>query len=352
MPKIGLAFDDSFLLHVDPDGTHPESPQRIITVMEGLKSSGWWGRMEHLPSRLITLDELVRSHDASYVETLARLLSTGSSGWLDPDTYYSPHTRRAAFTAAAGVTDLVKQVWKQELDAGLALVRPPGHHAERDAAMGFCIINNVAVAAANLLAAGAKKVAVVDFDVHHGNGTQHIFYDDPRVLYISLHQWPLYPGTGWYDESGRGDGVGFTVNVPVAPYCGDIEWMNLIHCVVAPVLLEFRPEVLILSGGFDAHRQDHISAQQLSDQGISGIIGTLVQIARDASEGRVVMVLEGGYVPAVILHGVRAFLGSVESDTAQSSLPQDVPNLPDSSPLASHLAKMLARHREFWKEVG
>jgi acetoin utilization deacetylase AcuC-like enzyme len=212
-----LVIDDpSFDQHCDPNGAHPERPERLLAAREGLFAATARESRRVLPAREITRDELLSGHHATYVGALEGVFAqarAGTSGMLDPDTYVVPGTPTAALRAAAGAVDMARGLLSGQARRGFALLRPPGHHAEQDRAMGFCLLNNVALAAHAALLAGAERVAIIDFDVHHGNGTQHAFENDPRVLFVSLHQWPLYPGTGAPEEVGRGDGAGATVNL-------------------------------------------------------------------------------------------------------------------------------------------
>jgi acetoin utilization deacetylase AcuC-like enzyme len=288
------AKDASSLGH-GPGGGHPERPERLAAAREALSSVfGADGRrLAELPPRDASEDELARVHEPRYVEELSR--TAGRHGYLDADTYYAPASHAAAVRAAGGCVAMVDALLDGKSEYGVALVRPPGHHARPGAAMGFCLLNNVAVAAAHARARGCERVAIVDFDVHHGNGTQEMFYADPTVFYVSLHQWPLYPGTGARGEVGAGDGHGATMNVPLSPGAGDAAYVAAIDRLVAPALSEFTPDLLLVSAGFDAHERDPLAAMCLTDAGYAAMTRRLVAALPKGKSGRVGIVLEGGY---------------------------------------------------------
>ncbi len=234
-------------------------------------------------------DELLRVHSADYLDTIA--LSSGRAVMLDPDTFTSPESVEIA-ALAAGATVQAAEHAIMNRDAAFALVRPPGHHAERDRAMGFCLYNNVAVAAAHAIASGLQRVAIVDIDVHHGNGTQWMFYDDPKVLYVSTHQHPFYPGTGAANEVGTGAGVGFTFNVPLEMGATDADYALVYRTAVLPVIEEFAPELVLVSAGFDAHERDPLASMRVTTEGYASVVKQLVKAAKN---GSIAFVTEGGY---------------------------------------------------------
>jgi acetoin utilization deacetylase AcuC-like enzyme len=237
-------------------------------------------------------------HEAGYLRRIAA--TAGRASQLDPDTYTSPESHEIALLAAGAAIDAVERVMGGSHHAAVAMVRPPGHHAERDRAMGFCLYNNVAVAAAHARAQGAAKVAIVDYDVHHGNGTQHIFEADPHVLYMSTHQFPYYPGTGAADEVGLHAGRGFTVNLPLEVGAVDEDYQFVFSRVVVPVLLQFEPDLIIVSAGFDAHERDPLGGMRLSTGAFAAMTLELAAVADECCRGRLVSVTEGGYdLPAL-----------------------------------------------------
>jgi len=311
--SVCLAYNPVFLQHVGPI-SHPERPDRLAVVEQYLRDAGIWDRLQLLPSRAATFQELTAVHDPAYVERTLDRLSLRRTGYLDMgDTFYSPQTREAALFAAAACVDVAVAVHAGRFEGGVALVRPPGHHAEADAAMGFCIFNNAAIAAASLLNRGASRVAILDFDVHHGNGTQSIFYADPRVLYVSMHQSPLFPGTGASADIGAADGLGYTANLPMAPYCDDVDWLFGIERLLLPLIRAFSPEILLVSAGFDAHHLDMISTQQVTDAGYAAIAQRIVRCADEICGGKVVMFLEGGYHLDGLGAGVTSFVRQMET---------------------------------------
>jgi acetoin utilization deacetylase AcuC-like enzyme len=283
-----LIASHRFDAHVTPPG-HPERMERAhvfdAVAAKWLKKGG---RID--APRPATRAELERVHDPAYLDRLAA--TAGEPAMLDADTYTSSESHEVALLAAGAAV----QAAFHALDHGepaFALVRPPGHHAERDRAMGFCLFNNVAVAAAAAVARGIERVAVVDIDVHHGNGTQWMFYDDPRVLYVSTHQFPFYPGTGAADEVGVHAGAGFTVNVPLDAGADDADYDLVYRQAVVPVLDQFQPQLLLVSAGYDAHERDPLASMRMTTDGYAAIVGHL-KAAADR-HGHLALVTEGGY---------------------------------------------------------
>ncbi|HET8944550.1 MAG TPA: histone deacetylase [Dehalococcoidia bacterium] len=292
--SVGYVYDPIYLAHDVPG--HPESPGRLRAIMSHLESSGLLGRMVEVQPRDATVEEIARVHARALVERVKEAADPYRDHWLDVDTYVVAHSYEAALRAAGGLMAATDAVLDGEVDSAFALVRPPGHHATPTHAMGFCLFDNVAVAAAHLLESrGLARVAIVDFDVHHGNGTQDIFYRDGRVLYVSTHQYPFYPGTGYYDETGEGPGKGLIVNVPLPAGSGDETYLRAYREVCAPVLRRFRPELILVSAGFDAHFADPLAQMLVSTRGYYAISSLLRELAGELCEGRIVYALEGGY---------------------------------------------------------
>jgi len=274
--------------HENPPG-HPERIERahVFDAVAGrrLEKGG-----RTIQPRLATREEVERVHDAAYVE---RVVSTGGRAvMLDADTFTSPESATIALMAAGAAIQAAEHA-VVEREPAFALVRPPGHHAERNRAMGFCLYNNAAVAAAAMLHRGLSRIAVVDIDVHHGNGTQWIFYDDPRVLYVSTHQYPFYPGTGAAGEIGHGAGRGYTVNVPLEAGCTDRDYLLAYRAIVRPVLDEFAPELVLISAGYDAHERDPLASMRVTTAGYGAIIREVRSAA--LAHGPIALVTEGGY---------------------------------------------------------
>ena len=266
---LGFVLDDVFLGHRAPSG-HPERPARAEAVRDALLAADIAGRGRHIAARAVTDEELARVHAPAYLDELAKAVP-GRTGWLDADTYFSPGTWEAARLAAGATSQLAIDVMDGALSQGISVVRPPGHHATRDRAMGFCLLNNVAVAAAAARARGAARVAIVDWDVHHGNGTQDIFWDDPTVMYLSVHQYPYYPGTGAPTEIGGPNAKGTTVNVGLPGGSGDVEYAAVFDHVFVPALTKFQPDLILVSAGFDAFQHDPLAGMRVTHEGFAAM---------------------------------------------------------------------------------
>lgn len=320
---LGYVLDEIFVEHRAPSG-HPERPARAEAVRDALVGAGIASRGVQVPARLATDAELAAVHDATYLEELAKVVP-GRSGWLDADTYFSPGTWDAARTAAGAACQLTNDVIDGALTEGIAVVRPPGHHATRDTAMGFCLFNNVAAAAAAARARGAARVAIVDWDVHHGNGTQDIFWDDPNVLYTSVHQFPYYPGTGAPTEIGGARAIGYTVNVGLPSGATDADYAAVFDHVFVPKLTAFRPDLVLVSAGFDAFIHDPLAGMRVTTAGFAAMARRLRRVAETQCGGRIVAVLEGGYDLTGLAGGMTevltAFLGPSPHTEPSSALP-------------------------------
>jgi acetoin utilization deacetylase AcuC-like enzyme len=271
---------------------HPESPGRLKAIRAVLDRAPIAGTSLATP-RPATRDELLAVHRPEHVERVLSL--KGRSAQLDPDTAMSPGSADAALLAAGAAVEATRQVMAGEAANAFALVRPPGHHAEADQAMGFCLFNNVAVAAEAARRHGAERVLVLDWDVHHGNGTQHVFEARRDVLFCSSHQFPYYPGTGAPDETGLGEGRGYTVNVALPGGRGDADYGAVFHDVFLPIARGFRPDVVLVSAGFDPHRADPIGGMNVTERGFAAMASAMKQLASEVCEGRLVLLLEGGY---------------------------------------------------------
>jgi len=314
--KAGLVYHPIYLEH--DTGDHVENPRRLVTAVSYLKETGIKEKLTCLPPRPALLEELEMIHAPEYISYVKSKAEKGG-GWLDPDTVMSPKSYEAALYAAGGLMVAVEAVMKGEVDNAFALVRPPGHHAIHDRAMGFCIFNNVAIAAKFALSKfSLNRVLIADFDVHHGNGTQDAFYADPKVLYFSTHQYPFYPGTGWMDETGTGKGEGTTVNFPMAAGWGDEEYLRAFNEVLVPVARRFQPQLILVSAGFDAHWADHLAMMQVSVKGFAQMVMILKELAAELCQGRLVFTLEGGYNLQVVASSIKAvfdvLLGNSEID--------------------------------------
>jgi acetoin utilization deacetylase AcuC-like enzyme len=296
--------------------------------------------LERALVRSATDDEILRVHSREHLATLEAATSEAPTR-LDPDTYVSPESLQVARLAAGTTAELALSIARAEADAGIVCVRPPGHHAEASAAMGFCLLNNVAIAARALQVEGLERVLILDWDVHHGNGTQHSFELDPSVLYLSTHQFPYYPGTGAAAELGEGAGAGATVNVPLPAGCGDEEYLGAFLRIVVPVVRAFRPEFILVSCGFDAHRADPLASMDVSGEGYAGMSHIVRALADELCRGRCLFVLEGGYAAEGLYEGTSAVL---EALLARAALPPTMPELAPGSPLDKVLTRVAAVH--------
>jgi acetoin utilization deacetylase AcuC-like enzyme len=291
-----LVADDRLFDEHRPRGYHPERPERLGAARRALFRAETAGVPAHrLTTRDATLEELYEAHDRGYVDTLAAL--SGREARIDADTYVGARSIEAARRAAGAAAALAEALVDGDAGAsvGFALLRPPGHHATREVGMGFCLFNNAAVAAYAALRKGLSRVAIVDWDVHHGNGTQDIFWEDERVLYLSLHQFPFYPGTGAAEEVGGAAAKGSTVNIPLSAGAGDAAYSIAFHEVVEPVLSDFAPELILVSAGFDAHERDPLAAMRVTSQGYAAMARSVARAAAHSAHGRVAVLLEGGY---------------------------------------------------------
>lgn len=319
MMRTGIVLDPRYQDHAVPPG-HPERPERIgalLDLVAGYSRDG----LARIAPRPATVDEIALNHDRRYIEEVAA--TAGEDGYVfDWDTQAFSESYATALLAAGGVLELVDHIMAGKADNGFAMVRPPGHHAEADRAMGFCFFNNVAVAARYAMSRhGLERVLILDWDVHHGNGTQRSFYADSGVLYVSLHQYPHYPGSGAVSEVGVAGGLGFTVNVPFPGGYGDAEYAAAFSRVIAPVAHQFAPELVLVSAGFDAHRLDPLSQMTLSGDGYRAMTRSLLRIARDHAQGRCALVLEGGYNLEVLKEAVKTALDELGGEKLDEEPP-------------------------------
>lgn len=298
---------------------HPERPERLAAISEALAAEPQLCDLPNRQPEPASQDRLEALHDPAYVESIFRAGALaderGLGSWLDPDTWLGPASLDAALASAGGAASAVQAVLAGERYSAFSLTRPPGHHATKKRAMGFCLFNNIALAAQAALDSGLERVAIVDFDVHHGNGTQDIFYDRSDVLYISCHQAPFYPGTGAASERGRGEGEGFTVNVPMSAGGGQVEYLDVFDEVFGPALRDYKPELLLLSAGFDAHQSDPLAQMELTGTGYGLLAGRLRAWAEELCEGRSAWVLEGGYDLQSLSESVVAVLKELSATT-------------------------------------
>jgi len=291
--RVALIYGNVFLKH--ETGAHSENRRRVISVYEYLESKPLFNNLIQLGPRAARAEDILLVHTKAYYDALCRL-PRDEFCYLDADTIFGPGSLEAALNAAGAVTLAVDKIKSNAIDSAFCLVRPPGHHARPGRAMGFCIFNNIAIGAAYATrVCGFERAAIIDLDVHHGNGTQEAFYEDGNVLFASLHQWPFYPGTGLPNESGAGKGSGKTINAPLAARSGEAEYMEALRERILPAVSAHRPSIIFVSAGFDAHEADPIGGMSLDTESYGRLTRTIVQVASKTCDGRIISALEGGY---------------------------------------------------------
>jgi acetoin utilization deacetylase AcuC-like enzyme len=336
--KTGIVLDQRYMEH-DPGARHPERAERIGVLLGGALERA---NVVHVEPRLATADDITLVHGEGHFEQVARTRALSHFAF-DADTPVSARSFDTACLAVGGVLAVIDEVMAGRLHNGFALVRPPGHHAERDRAMGFCLFSNVAIGAAHLrVRHGLERVLVVDWDVHHGNGTQHVFARDPGVLYASLHRYPFYPGTGALDEIGGGDGAGFTVNLPFPGGFGDAEYAEAFRTVIEPIAWAYAPQFVLISAGFDPHHRDPLGGMEVTEAGFATMARSLLAVADEVAGGRCVAVLEGGYDLRATRDSARAVLDQLCGEP--------VPALPSGPPSSARPILDAVRRQQapFW----
>ena len=334
-------YSSVFLEH--EEYAHPESPGRLREIMRVLSATKVLSRLVALEPLPATDAQLAAAHSADHIARVKGLVAHGG-GHFDADTYANARSLDAALLAAGAVVSAVDAVMTGQVSNAFALVRPPGHHATPTRPMGFCLFNNIAIAAHHALTHHqVERVMIVDFDVHHGNGTQDIFYDTARVLYCSTHQYPHYPGTGDWDEIGEGDGRGYNVNVPLPPRVGDDGYQRIFDDLFFPLAERYRPQLILVSAGYDAHWSDPLAAENLTIAGYGALSRTLVEMAHTLCDGRIVFTLEGGYNLPALAHGVvatfHALLGNVDNPDPLGASPRANVDVDD------YVEQLLGLHR-------
>jgi acetoin utilization deacetylase AcuC-like enzyme len=305
-----IVWDEAYAEH--DTGAHPEGADRISSLVEHLRGTDLWDRLAVARPEPATEDDILLVHTRRHL-ALVKKAAEGAGRWLDPDTHVSPRSYEIALLSAGGAIKAV-QLWDDGL-VPFALIRPPGHHATPDRAMGFCLFNNIAIAARRLLDAGCERVAILDWDVHHGNGTQAAFYDEPRVLFVSLHQWPHYPGSGFFNECGGAGAEGRTVNLPLPAGCDDGDYASAFERVVEPIVDQFAPQAILVSAGQDIHRDDPLGNMRVTETGFADLALRCVHLAGPCG-GKLAFVLEGGYDRAATAGAVEAILRAVADEDA------------------------------------
>lgn len=307
-----LLLDDAFAGH--DTGMHVEHPHRYGAIATALRDAHLLENRPHIDFGPATDEMILRAHSESHLRRLARIADQGGA-WLDPDTLVATDSLDVARLAAGAATAAVDAVISGTIDRAFVLGRPPGHHATQEQAMGFCLLNMVAIAARHARHRGVERIAIVDWDVHHGNGTQDIFYEDPDVWYGSIHQSPLYPGTGDSSEVGTGAGRGTTLNNPLPPGTGDREWLAACDTAIIPFVERAKPDLLFLSAGYDAHQDDPIGSCLVTDNGFTALTARVCELANHLTDGHVIAVLEGGYDPAALARSVMNSIHALDEET-------------------------------------
>ncbi|MDO9098842.1 MAG: histone deacetylase [Candidatus Methanoperedens sp.] len=320
-------------------GLHPENKERLLSIIAHLDETRMMEQLELIEPRYAALDEIRYIHSLEYIEKARR--HSEHELPLDPDTILSKDSFNVALLAAGGAITGVDALL-DGTDSSFALVRPPGHHAEPDRGMGFCIFNNIAIAARHAQKRGKKRILIVDWDVHHGNGTQEAFYNDPSVLYFSTHQYPHYPGTGWLDEVGSGDGEGYNINVPLPAGTDDAGFISAFEEILVPAALEFLPDMILISAGQDACANDGLAHMRMSVGGFAVLASIVKSIAKETCDGKLGAVLEGGYDYELLSHSVAAVL-----DVFMGNEP-DRKQLVISSNVRERLEEIKKVQKEYW----
>lgn len=348
MNKTGIVRDMRYLDHV-MGAYHPESPQRLMAIYEMLESPDIKGNFQDIRARMAEREELLMIHSPDYIDILEATDGI-SYTYLDPDTQTSAGSYKAALLAAGGLCEAISRVYSGEVENAFALIRPPGHHAEKDRAMGFCMFNNVAIGARYAQKyLGLDRILIADWDLHHGNGTQHAFEDDPSVLYFSTHQYPYYPGTGSHAEVGKGKGEGFTINVPLSTGYGDGEYTAIFERILKPVAREFDPDIILVSAGFDIFKDDPLGGMDVTPGGFAGLTRIIMDIAGLCCNGRVIITLEGGYHIQGQSDSVKAVLKELSGKSITDT--NDLLSGADMK-MVDHAVNPVKRiHGRYWKDL-
>jgi acetoin utilization deacetylase AcuC-like enzyme len=313
---VGYVYHPIYLQH--DTGQHVEVAARLEAIISHLEKTGLKSKLTPIEPRPATVDEIALVHQKQYIKGIEETAARGG-GWLDPDTVVSPRSYEAALYAAGGLIRAVEAVMAGEVSSAFALVRPPGHHATSARAMGFCLFNNIAIAAKYALAQyKLERILIIDFDVHHGNGTQEAFYSNPHVMYISTHEYPFYPGTGDFNESGSGDAQGTNVNIPMPAGCGDKEYLEVFEQIIVPAARRFNPQLILVSAGYDGHWADPLAMMNISVGGFARMVGIIKGLAGE--RGRLALTLEGGYHLEALAASVKATFDVLLGNAAEDPL--------------------------------
>ena len=316
---VGYVYDPIYLKH--DTGEHVENAARLEAIISRLEESGLKKQLTPLKPRAASVEELLLVHTKQHISHIQDVGKKGG-GWLDTDTVVSPDSYEVALYGAGGAIVATEAVIEGKVNSAFALVRPPGHHATHRRAMGFCLFNNIAIAAEHALARYVERILIIDFDVHHGNGTQEIFYDRPEVMYVSTHEYPFYPGTGGIEETGRGVAKGTKVNIPLPAGCGDNEYLQVFEQVITPAARRFEPQLILVSAGYDAHWADELALMHVSVSGFAQMVRIISGLANELCGGRLVLSLEGGYHLSALAASVKATLDVLLGNATDDPLGQ------------------------------
>ncbi|MCX9084360.1 MAG: histone deacetylase [Candidatus Methanoperedens sp.] len=338
--RSNIIYHPDYLKH--ETGSHPENKKRLMSILSHLRETGMLTKLELKEPRYATLDEIQYVHSKECIEKARKYSELEMQ--LDPDTVLCKDSYNVALLAAGGAITAVDAVLDKS-DTAFALVRPPGHHATPTKSMGFCIFNNIAIAARHAQKMGKKRVLIVDWDVHHGNGTQDAFYDDPTVFYFSTHQYPHYPGTGWMDEVGKGDGEGFNINIPLPEGTDDSGFIAAFEEILVPTAREFSPDIVLISSGMDACNNDGLAHMRMSIEGFNTLASIVKSIAKESCEGKVAAVLEGGYDLKLLSHSVAAVLDAFMGKKAEVQQHEVSPQV------RFRLDEIKKIQRRFWQSI-
>jgi acetoin utilization deacetylase AcuC-like enzyme len=351
MERTGIVRDERYIEHITDD-YHPENPNRLRSIYGMLQQRDMEGFFTEIPPRFATMEELEMVHLPSYINLIASTADQPARR-LDPDTVTSPKSYEAACLAVGGVLEAIEAVLQGGLDNAFALVRPPGHHAERNRAMGFCIFNNIAVGAKYTIKAhGIERILIIDWDVHHGNGTQNTFYEDPKVLYFSTHRYGFfYPGTGAPTEVGTGKGEGFTVNIPMSPGCGDAEYGNIFLHILRPIALSYKPQLILVSAGFDTYSRDPLGGMMMTERGYARLTNIIMDIAQTTCGGKIIFALEGGYDLDGLATSVKGVLRELRRDSIIDI--EECRRIEENGygKIEGELEKLKDYHKRYWEKL-
>jgi len=350
MEKTGVVKHPLYLEH-KTGILHPENPYRLQPIYDMLENNDFGGSLVNIGPRFAAIEELLLVHDPRYVD---RVLDSAEKPQIrfDPDTVTSPKTYKAAWLAAGGVMEAIGAVFTGKARNAFALIRPPGHHALRDRAMGFCIFNNLAIGAKYAIVAhDVERVLILDWDLHHGNGIQSIFYDDSHVLYFSIHRHPYYPWTGGADEVGAGKGQGYTVNVPLEHGCSDPDYGNILRHLLFPIARRYRPEVILVAAGFDIHQNDPLRSMKVTQAGFARMTQLVMEMSSELCEGRLVLALEGGYNSEALQDSVTMVLWEL---TGQSMIKREEMRQVEDTQypgIGETIERVKKIQRQYWRDL-